>query len=220
MAEEQFEEIEQNLCLNESKQTVKLFKKLDYHINTDKIAAKSAYFTSFLSSAYQSEPFELFCNEKVTKDEKTITSKMLATYFHFGKVIVPQCEFSSSKKYFTSLLDIAEYYCFEDLAEICRKELLKFFTDEIVSSKGNIANIVGMCEVMVNISKQYENYAGYALLKKLVEKNRGAINTMGDLRQVIQGEKELVHKEWMFKMAQDHSFELSQLIMRRKEACL
>lgn len=89
-----------------------------------------------------------------------------------------------------------------------------------MSPKGNIASIVGMCEVMVKINKQYENYAGYSLLKKLVEKNRGAINTMGDLRQFIHGEKELTHKDWIFKMAQDHSFELSQLIMRKKEACL
>lgn len=129
MAEEQFEEIEQYLCLNESKKTVNLFKKLDYHINADKIMAKSAFFASFLCSAYQSESFELFCSEKASKEEKTIISKMLATYFQFGKVIVPQCEFSNSKKYFISLLDIADYYCCEDLAEICRKELMKFFTD-------------------------------------------------------------------------------------------
>lgn len=149
-----------------------------------------------------------------------IISKMLATYFQFGKIIVPQCEFFNSKMYFISLLDIAGYYCCEDLGEICRKELLKFFTDELVSPKAKIASIVGMCEVMAKINKQYENYAGYSLLKKLVEKNRGAISTMGDLRQVIQGEKELIHKEWMLEIADDHSFELCQLIMRKKEACL
>lgn len=145
---------------------------------------------------------------------------MLATYFQFGKIVVPQSEFSCSKKYFISLLDIADYYCCEDLAEICRKELLKFFTDEIVSPKGSIASIVEMCEVMVKINKQYEHYAGYSLLRKLVEKNRGAISTLGDLRQVIHGEKELINKDWVFKMAQNHSFELSQLITKRKEACL
>lgn len=70
---------------------------------------------------------------------------MLATYFQFGKVIVPQCEFSNSKKYFINLLDIADYYCCEELAKICRKELLKFFNDELVTLKFNIGSIVGMC---------------------------------------------------------------------------
>ncbi len=155
----------------------------------------------------------------MSKDEKLIVSKMFATYFQFGKVVVPQCEFSNSKKYFINLLDIAEYYCCEDLSEICKKELLKFFTDEVVSPKANIPSMMSMCEVMSKINKQYEDYAGYYLLKKLVEKNRALMNTMNDLKQFIQGEKELMHKEWLLKMAEEHGFELSQLIMRKKEAC-
>jgi hypothetical protein len=80
---------------------------------------------------------------------------MFATYFQFGKIIVQRREFINSKKYFVKLLEISEYYCSADLSEICRKELLKFFTDEIVSPKASIGNIISMCEVMTNINKQY-----------------------------------------------------------------
>lgn len=72
---------------------------------------------------------------------------------------------------------------------------------------------------MAKINRQYEDYAGYSLLKKLVEKNRGTINTLSELRQVIQSEKELIQKEWINKIADNYSFELTQLIIRKKEVC-
>lgn len=43
------------------------------------------------------------------------------------------------------------------------------------------------------------------------------MNNLNDVKQFVKGCKDIMDREWVFKMIDKHSFELSQLLMRKKE---
>lgn len=93
---------------------------------------------------------------------------MFLSYIEFGKVIVDREEFKNSEMHFLKLLDMAEYYLCENLGETCKRQLLRFYKDQIVQQNPSITKLVHLCETMRNVNKEYRMYSEEILLNKLV----------------------------------------------------
>ena len=63
-----------------------------------------------------------------------------------------------------------------------------------------------MGEAMADISIQYESYAAYYMLNKLIERHRAKLTSLSELKQCILMNKEYKNKEWLLRMIELYNF--------------
>ena len=203
------EHCEYKECLRYMSTNIKKPLEIAYYPDTicgAEFVKRSKYFEYLMKNSQ--EEIVIYKPEEITLEEYEVLLIVFLMYMKFGKLMFHSLKLSNQFKMIPYLIEMAEYYCIEELKEICHQYALEIYEQKLKSTKTEVSEVLDNAYEIKELEEKYGEYACYLGLKGLINKlNLDDIYQLERLVEVKQ-EKKIKQKEWIMKIMNRFGFEL------------